>query len=47
MTVSWVALLYPAQENVFQARVYNIEKKNMVLKYLMDQSIISNEDLLE
>lgn len=48
MTVSLVALLYPAQENVFQARVCNIEKNiYMILKYLMDQSILSNEDLLE
>ena len=46
MTVSWVPSLYLAQENIFQAGVYNIEKK-IVLKYLMDQSIINNENILE
>lgn len=42
---SW-ASLYLAQENIFRAGVYGIEK-NIILKDLMDQYIINNENILE
>ena len=52
MTISWVASLYLAKENIFQAGVYNTEKKKKknqktALEYLMDQSIINNENISE
>ena len=43
---SW-ASLYLAQENIFQAGVYNIEKKMFFLKDLTDQSMINNGNILE
>lgn len=49
MTISWVASwapVYLAQENIFHAGVYSIEK-NIILKDLMDQYIINNENILE